>query len=131
MNIACSLLCSWESTTDPYFDPAEYTVYLCIFFLIFTSVFSCLHLYVQCGVLPLGFGLKFYVIFPSHPFSCYMFCLSQPWYLMTSMTNEAPDCVFSIYIPSLKFRNLQPFIFKLPQSVLPPLWSECLSFTPT
>jgi hypothetical protein len=84
-----------------------YCVYLRLF-LIFTSVFSYLHPYVQCGVPFGGFGLKVYVIFQSHPFSCYMMCLSQRWYLMTSMTNEAPGYVFSIYIPSLKFGNLQP-----------------------
>lgn len=74
--------------------------------LISTSLFSYLHLYVQGGVLPLGFGLKFWVVFPSHPFSCYMFCLYQLWYSMKSMTNEAPFYVFSIYFFSLKFRNL-------------------------
>jgi hypothetical protein len=99
--------------------------------LISTSVFSYLHLYVQGVVLPLGFGLKFCVVFSSHPFSCYMFCLYQPWYSMKSMTNEAPFYVISIYVPSLKFRNLHPFIFKLPQPMLTPVWSECLSFTPT
>jgi len=54
--------------------------------LISTSVFSYLHLYVQSGVLPLGFGLKFCVVFPSHPFSCCMFYVYQPWYSMKSMT---------------------------------------------
>lgn len=55
--------------------------------LISTSVFSYLHLYVQGVVLPLGFGMKFCVIFLPHPFLCYLFCLYQS----TLIFNEELD----------------------------------------
>jgi hypothetical protein len=68
VNIACSLLCSRESTTYPYFDLAEYTAYLCIHFI---NIHFIIHLFTPvCSrwYPPFGFWIEILCCFPISPF---------------------------------------------------------------